>query len=70
MNYVSGTLTLIARGRALESGAIGDTIDIMNPRSNRTVQGTIEGPNTVRIDAMGAPRVQALSMQHANEVKS
>lgn len=70
MNYVSGALTLIARGRALESGAIGDTIDIMNPRSNRTVQGTIEGPNSVRINAMGAPRAQTLSMQQTNDIKS
>jgi len=70
MNYVSGALTLVARGRAMQSGAIGDTIDIMNPRSNRTVQGTIEGPNSVRIDALGAPRPQTLSMQQTNDVHS
>jgi flagella basal body P-ring formation protein FlgA len=60
MSYVSGALTLLARGRALQSGAIGDTIDVNNPRSNRTVQGVIEGPNTVRIEAMGAPRIADL----------
>lgn len=60
MNYISGALTLLARGRALQSGAVGDTIDIVNPRSNRTVQGVIEGPNTVRIEAMGAPRLPDL----------
>jgi flagella basal body P-ring formation protein FlgA len=60
MNYISGALTLLARGRALQSGAVGDTIDIVNPRSNRTVQGVIEGPNTVRIEAMTAPRLSDL----------
>jgi len=70
MNYVSGTLTLIARGRAVTSGAIGDTIDIINPRSNRTVQGVIEGPNTVRIDTMSTSRAQTLSMQQTTNVKS
>ncbi|HUD51034.1 flagellar basal body P-ring formation chaperone FlgA [Parvibaculum sp.] len=53
MTYVSGSLTLTARGRALQSGAIGDTVDILNPRSNRTIQGTVLGPNMVRVDVLG-----------------
>lgn len=60
MTYVSGSLTLTARGRALQNGAVGDTVDILNPRSNRTVQGIIEGPNMVRIEAFGAPRAADL----------
>lgn len=60
MNYVSGSLILLARGRALESGAVGDTIDILNPRSNRTVQGVIQSSNSVRIEAMTAPRLADL----------
>jgi flagella basal body P-ring formation protein FlgA len=59
MTYVSGSLTLTARGRALQSGAVGDTVDILNPRSNRTVQGIVEGPNMVRIEVFGAPRAAA-----------
>lgn len=54
MTLVSGALTLTARGRALQSGAVGDTIDILNPRSNRTVQGVVEGPNMVKIVTFGA----------------
>lgn len=60
MNYVTGALTLLARGRALQAGAVGDTIDIVNPRSNRTVQGVVQGPNMVRIEAMSAPRLADL----------
>ncbi|MDO8289001.1 MAG: flagellar basal body P-ring formation chaperone FlgA [Parvibaculum sp.] len=70
MNYKAGTLVLLARGRALQSGAIGDTIDILNPRSNRTVQGVIEGPNVVRIDNLTAPRVQAETVPQNTDLKS
>ena len=59
MTFVSGALTLTARGRALDSGAIGDIVNVLNSRSNRTVQGVIEGPNMVRIDAPGAARSAA-----------
>lgn len=59
MSFVSGSLTLTARGRALDSGAIGDVVNVLNSRSNRTVQGIIEGPNMVRIDAPGAARAAA-----------
>ena len=70
MNFVSGALVLLARGRALENGAIGDTIDILNPRSNRTVQGVVEGPNVVRIDNLTKPRVQASKIPYTDDVKS
>ena len=59
MTFVSGALTLTARGRALDSGAIGDIVNVLNSRSNRTVQGIVEGPNMVRIDAPGAARSAA-----------
>tara|TARA_R110002110_G_scaffold3104_22_gene15999 strand:- start:280 stop:1278 length:999 start_codon:yes stop_codon:yes gene_type:complete len=56
MTFMSGALILNARGRALESGAVGDVIGVLNTRSKRTVQGVIEGPNIIRIDAPGAAR--------------
>ena len=49
--YKTGALTLTARGRALEDGAIGDIVRIMNTRSNRTIEGTVSAPNTITIDA-------------------
>lgn len=61
MTFVSGALTLTARGRALESGAVGDIVSVLNIRSNRTVQGVVEGPNMVRIDAPGAARAASLA---------
>ncbi|MDO8839721.1 MAG: flagellar basal body P-ring formation chaperone FlgA [Parvibaculum sp.] len=66
MTFVSGSLTLTARGRALDSGAIGDVVNVLNSRSNRTVQGIIEGPNMVRIDAPGSARAAALNAAGGN----
>ncbi|MEQ9640479.1 MAG: flagellar basal body P-ring formation chaperone FlgA [Alphaproteobacteria bacterium] len=43
-------LLLTATGRALENGADGETISLINIQSKRTVQGTVIGPNQVRID--------------------
>ena len=66
MTLVSGALTLVARGRALESGAVGDVVNVLNIRSNRTLQGVIEGPNAVRIDAPGAARAAHLASSASN----
>lgn len=66
VTLVSGSLTLTARGRALESGAVGDVVSVLNTRSNRTIQGIVEGPNMVRIDAPGAARAASLAAQSGN----
>lgn len=65
VTLVSGSLTLTARGRALESGAVGDVLNVLNTRSNRTIQGIVEGPNMVRIDAPGPARAASIA-RHAS----
>lgn len=37
-------LSLTVRGKAVEAGALGDTIAVVNPQSKRTVQATVTGP--------------------------
>jgi flagella basal body P-ring formation protein FlgA len=49
-------LVLTMRGKALESGAEGDTINVLNIQSKRTIQGTVSGPGQVTI-AAARPRV-------------
>ncbi|WP_339639389.1 flagellar basal body P-ring formation chaperone FlgA [uncultured Parvibaculum sp.] len=66
VTLISGSLTLTARGRALENGAVGDVVSVVNTRSNRTIQGVVEGPNMVRIDAPGAARAAHLAAQARN----
>jgi len=42
---------LTVRGKALEAGAVGDVVGVLNIQSNRTVQATVTGPGRVRIAA-------------------
>lgn len=59
--FISGALTLTARAKALQSGALGDTVDFVNPRSNRTLQGVVEGPNRLRVTMPGIAQAAATS---------
>ncbi|MDP3328128.1 flagellar basal body P-ring formation chaperone FlgA [Parvibaculum sp.] len=61
VTLVSGSLTLPARGRALQSGAVGDIVNVLNTRSNRTLQGVVTGPNMVTIDTPGAAHAASLA---------
>jgi flagella basal body P-ring formation protein FlgA len=63
----SDTITLIyevpgvmitARGKAIESGAEGDVINVLNEQSKRTVQGIVTGPGRVTVSTK-LPRLAA-----------
>jgi flagellar basal body P-ring formation protein FlgA len=49
--YEAPGLLLTMRGKALESGALGDTVNVLNIQSKRTIQGTISGPGQVSVTA-------------------
>jgi flagella basal body P-ring formation protein FlgA len=42
-------ILLTTRGKALEAGAEGDVISVLNVQSKRTIQGTVTGPNRVNL---------------------
>src|SRR4051812_6007606 len=46
-------IMLTVRGKALEGGAMGDVVGVLNIQSNRTVQATVIGPGRVTIAAAG-----------------
>ena len=46
-------IMLTVRGKALEAGAVGDVVGVLNIQSNRTVQATVIGPGRVTIAAAG-----------------
>lgn len=50
-------LTITTTGRALEGGAVGDVIQVMNLQSKKTIQATITGSNQVQVTT--APRLLA-----------
>jgi flagella basal body P-ring formation protein FlgA len=49
MVYESAGLQLALRGKAMEGGAMGDVILVLNPQSKRTVQGVVAGPGRVSV---------------------
>ncbi len=51
-------ITLTVRGKAVEGGAEGDVIAVLNEQSKRTVQGVVAGPGRVIIST-GTPRLAA-----------
>jgi flagella basal body P-ring formation protein FlgA len=46
-------IMLTVRGKAVEGGAMGDVVGVLNIQSNRTVQATVIGPGRVTIAAPG-----------------
>jgi flagella basal body P-ring formation protein FlgA len=49
MTYQAPGMLLTVRGKAMEAGAAGDVVGVLNIQSNRTVQATITGPGRVAI---------------------
>jgi flagella basal body P-ring formation protein FlgA len=54
--YEAPGLVLTVRGKAIDPGAQGDVITVLNTQSNRNVQGTIAGPARVVVRG-GTPRL-------------
>lgn len=46
----SGKLVLVMQGKALDDGAAGEAVRVLNTRSNKIIQGMVSGPGTVTID--------------------
>jgi flagella basal body P-ring formation protein FlgA len=45
----SGRILITMEGKSLDDGAQGDTIRLVNPRSNKIVQGIVTGPSEVTL---------------------
>ena len=57
LTYESAGIYLTIRGKALESGAEGDVVSVLNLQSKRTVTGTVTGRNQVSASAQ-VPRAR------------
>lgn len=58
ITYEVPGIMLTIRGKAAESGAVGDLVNVLNIQSNRTVQATVTGPGRVTVGS-SAPVVAA-----------
>ncbi|MBN8982736.1 MAG: flagellar basal body P-ring formation protein FlgA [Rhizobiales bacterium] len=69
--YQSPGLYLTGRGKALESGSEGDTVNVVNLQSKRTVQGTVIGSGQVSV-SIAVPNIvtAAVSADTADQSSS
>jgi flagella basal body P-ring formation protein FlgA len=61
--YQAPGITLTLRGQAQESGALGDTISVINVESKRAVQAVVTGPDRVSVGAITTRVVDNLIVQ-------
>jgi flagella basal body P-ring formation protein FlgA len=54
LHYEVPGIVLAMRGKALESGAEGDVVSVLNVNSKRTIQGIVTGPGRVTVAAPNA----------------
>ena len=47
----SGGLALDMEGRALETGAVGDEIRVLNPGTSRTIRGVVVGEGMIEVQS-------------------
>jgi flagella basal body P-ring formation protein FlgA len=60
MQFEVPGMLLTIRGKAMEAGALGDVINVLNPESKRTVQATVTGTGRVTVTSSAA-RVATVS---------
>ncbi|GIX17122.1 MAG: hypothetical protein KatS3mg119_1308 [Rhodothalassiaceae bacterium] len=53
MRLATGAMILTARGRAMEDGARGDIVRVLNPSSRRIVEGRVVGAGLVAVEIAG-----------------
>jgi flagellar basal body P-ring formation protein FlgA len=61
--YQAPGVTLTLRGQAQESGALGDTISVLNSESKRVVQAVVSGPDRVSVSAITTRVVDNMVVQ-------
>ena len=59
LHYAVPGIVLTMRGQAMDSGAEGDTVNVLNPNSKRTIQGVVTGPGHVTVVAAKPAQVIA-----------
>ena len=60
ITYQVPGVMLSVRGKATEGGALGDSIDVVNVQSNRTLRGTITGRGEVAVISMRPRRIASV----------
>ncbi len=56
-------IVLTARGKAEESGSLGDTINVLNVQSKRVIQGVVTGAGQITVTSL-TPRIVSATQSH------
>lgn len=59
VTFESGTMMLTTRGTAMQGGAVGDIIGVLNSRSRRIIQATVTGPGEAHVGTAGPVQLVA-----------
>jgi flagella basal body P-ring formation protein FlgA len=59
LHYAVPGITITMRGKALDSGAEGETVNVLNELSKRTIQGTVTGSGHVTMASRTQPSIVA-----------
>jgi flagellar basal body P-ring formation protein FlgA len=69
LHYEVPGIVLTMRGKALDSGAEGDMVSVLNIQSKRTIQGVVSGPGHVTVAPPSPPRVIARLAEPESETE-
>lgn len=58
-----GGISLTAQGQAMEAGAVGERIRVLNPVSRAVVEGEVIGPDRIRVAPNSIPRPSEASVR-------
>ena len=61
ISYEVPGMMLTIRGKALEAGAMGDVVNVLNTQSKRTIQATVSGPGRVTV-TVASPRLASSTL--------
>jgi len=71
LHYEVPGIVLTMRGKAVDTGALGDTVSVLNEQSKRTIQGVITGPGHVTVvNAVPPSRQSARTVEPADETQN
>ncbi len=66
--FSSPGMVMTARGRSLDDGALGDTVKVMNVRSNRMIEGTVLSNGDVAVTPNNSTRILAAGNRAPTQV--
>ena len=69
LSYSAGGLRLLLRGRAMEQGALGDTISVTHPQTKRTIDALVTGQGTASVNSLFPGKLASIDLPNTQQVK-